>query len=55
LTCVKPRVAPLRRIDLSDARAKESTMTTLEIILITITFIVPAVCIFLDDAGWQRK
>lgn len=30
-------------------------MTTLEIILIVMTFVVPALCLFGDDPQWERK
>jgi len=30
-------------------------MTTFEIILIVMTFVVPAVCILADDKVWERK
>ena len=30
-------------------------MTTLEIIFILITFVIPAVCMVADDRNWSRK
>jgi hypothetical protein len=30
-------------------------MTTLDIIFIVMTFVIPAVCILADDAKWDRK
>lgn len=30
-------------------------MNTLEIILIVITFVIPALCILADDTAWARK
>jgi hypothetical protein len=36
------------------AGPRETFMTTLEIILIVITFVVPGICILLDDPMWKR-